>query len=181
MVLLIQQHVQGYMQRRHAHCMQNAARMLTNAQASTSMIRTPMRHGAKHQAAAADSATTDDQQQDENSSTNDDIEWIEIAKISVHHGVRGEVKVQPLTDFAPQRLGRPGTRYALVVAGRVGPSTFHTQVPAASSGALAPCCTSTSTYHSAARSQHCVQGVCVFVWGVLLVCVAFKSPPYQVV
>ncbi len=40
----------------------------------------------------------------------EEVEWVEIGRISVQHGVRGEVKVQPFTDFGPQRLGKPGRR-----------------------------------------------------------------------
>ncbi len=38
-------------------------------------------------------------------------EWVEIGKIGPPHGVRGEMKVQPLTDFPEDRLGEPGPRW----------------------------------------------------------------------
>lgn len=51
--------------------------------------------------------------QDEERDGQDDDEWelVEVGKIGIPHGVRGEVKVQPLTDFPEQRLGMPGIRY----------------------------------------------------------------------
>ena len=38
-------------------------------------------------------------------------EFLEIGKIITTHGVRGEVKVQALTDFPEERLMTPGVRY----------------------------------------------------------------------
>lgn len=38
-------------------------------------------------------------------------EWVEIGRIGPPHGVRGEMKVQPLTDFPEDRLGEPGPRW----------------------------------------------------------------------
>lgn len=38
-------------------------------------------------------------------------EWIEIGIVGPPHGVRGEMKVQPLTDFPEERLGQPGKRW----------------------------------------------------------------------
>ena len=37
-------------------------------------------------------------------------EWIEVGLIRSAHGLRGEVKVEPLTDEPQQRLGTPGSR-----------------------------------------------------------------------
>ena len=37
-------------------------------------------------------------------------EFVEVGVVGAPHGVRGEVKVQPLTDFPQDRLGTPGTR-----------------------------------------------------------------------
>ena len=39
-------------------------------------------------------------------------EWVEVGLITQPHGVRGEMKVQPLTDFPQERLATPGTRCA---------------------------------------------------------------------
>lgn len=160
-MLMATQHSHVCVQHQHAQHMHIAARMLTNAQASTS-TRLPILGSVRRHvmclAAAADSATTAAGPGDEDGA--DDIEWIEIAKISVHHGVRGEVKVQPLTDFAPLRLGRPGTR-CVAVSG-THPITHHrctTQVSAAPRGAATPCCTSTRAYNPTAWPQHSVQGV----------------------
>lgn len=41
----------------------------------------------------------------------DDDDLIQIGIIGPPHGVRGEFKVQPLTDFPEDRLGEPGTRW----------------------------------------------------------------------
>lgn len=38
-------------------------------------------------------------------------EWVEVGRIGPPHGVRGEMKVQPLTDFPEDRLGEPGPRW----------------------------------------------------------------------
>ena len=38
-------------------------------------------------------------------------EWIQVGVVGPPHGVRGEFKVQPLTDFPEDRLGKPGTRW----------------------------------------------------------------------
>jgi hypothetical protein len=40
----------------------------------------------------------------------DEEEWVEVGRIGPPHGVRGEMKVQPLTDFPEDRLGTPGPR-----------------------------------------------------------------------
>ena len=37
-------------------------------------------------------------------------EWVEVGRIGPPHGVRGEMKVQPLTDFPEDRLATPGAR-----------------------------------------------------------------------
>jgi hypothetical protein len=39
-------------------------------------------------------------------------EFVEVGVVGAPHGVRGEMKVQPLTDFPEERLGTPGTRCA---------------------------------------------------------------------
>ena len=38
-------------------------------------------------------------------------EWVEVGRVGPPHGVRGEMKVQPLTDFPEDRLGEPGARW----------------------------------------------------------------------
>lgn len=38
-------------------------------------------------------------------------EWIQVGVVGPPHGVRGEFKVQPLTDFPEDRLGKPGKRW----------------------------------------------------------------------
>jgi len=38
-------------------------------------------------------------------------EWVEIGRVGPPNGVRGEFKVQPLTDFPEERLGMPGPRW----------------------------------------------------------------------
>lgn len=48
-------------------------------------------------------------------------EWIEIGLIRSVHGLRGEMKVEPLTDSPAERLGTPGARQvAVIVAHRFG-------------------------------------------------------------
>ena len=47
------------------------------------------------------------------SSSDVDEDWIEVGRIGPPHGVRGEMKVQPLTDFPEDRLGTPGPRWVL--------------------------------------------------------------------
>lgn len=37
---------------------------------------------------------------------------VEVGILHGPHGVRGEIKVQPLTDFPEERLGSAGIRYA---------------------------------------------------------------------
>lgn len=39
-----------------------------------------------------------------------DSQWVEIGILRAPHGVRGEIKVQPLTDFPEDRLAEPGVR-----------------------------------------------------------------------
>ena len=39
-----------------------------------------------------------------------DGQWVEIGILRAPHGVRGEIKVQPLTDFPEDRLAEPGVR-----------------------------------------------------------------------
>lgn len=41
-------------------------------------------------------------------------EWVEVGILRAPHGVRGEIKVQPLTDFPEDRLAEPGARYVLI-------------------------------------------------------------------
>ena len=50
----------------------------------------------------------------------DESVYIEIGIVGPPHGVRGEFKVQSLTDWPEQRLGQKGTRYL-----RPPESTFH--------------------------------------------------------
>lgn len=47
-------------------------------------------------------------------------EWVEIGRIGPPHGVRGEMKVQPLTDFPEDRLGEPGPRWLQAPAPKIG-------------------------------------------------------------
>jgi 16S rRNA processing protein RimM len=47
-------------------------------------------------------------------------EWVEVGVVGPPHGVRGEMKVQPLTDFPEERLGEPGPRWLRAPASRVG-------------------------------------------------------------
>ena len=44
--------------------------------------------------------------------TDADVQWVEVGVVRMPHGVRGEVKVQPLTDFPEDRLAEPGVRSA---------------------------------------------------------------------
>lgn len=46
--------------------------------------------------------------------------WVEVGRIGPPHGVRGEMKVQPLTDFPEDRLGTPGPRSVLELLAGVG-------------------------------------------------------------
>lgn len=41
----------------------------------------------------------------------DETDWIEVGIVGPPHGIRGEFKVQPLTDFPEARLGEPGLRW----------------------------------------------------------------------
>lgn len=118
------------------------------------------RHVACTAIAAEDSTASMDNEQE--------VEWVEIGRISVQHGIRGEVKVQPMTDFAPQRLGKAGTRYAVnceLHTWIIKPAHTHdsvdenTQVHAAPQGTPAPCPTSTITSDLAVWPQHHIQGV----------------------
>ncbi len=43
--------------------------------------------------------------------SDEEEEWVEIGRVGPPHGVRGEFKVQPLTDFPEERLGMPGPRW----------------------------------------------------------------------
>lgn len=64
-------------------------------------------------------------------------EWVEIGVVGAPHGVRGEFKVQPLTDFPEERLGTPGTRCGTRSEGRAA------RRPAGrAAGPCAPCCCS---------------------------------------
>ncbi len=47
-------------------------------------------------------------------------EWIEVGAIKAPHGVYGEMKVVPLTDFPAERLGEPGPRWLQARAPKVG-------------------------------------------------------------
>ncbi|KAL4859239.1 Ribosome maturation factor RimM [Chlorella vulgaris] len=57
---------------------------------------------------------------DEDESQEDEEEWVEVGKIGPPHGVRGEMKVQPLTDFPEDRLGTPGPRWIQAPAPKMG-------------------------------------------------------------
>ena len=50
----------------------------------------------------------------------DESAYIEIGIVGPPHGVRGEFKVQSLTDWPQERLGQKGTRYL-----RPPETTFH--------------------------------------------------------
>ena len=65
--------------------------------------RQPWRHRPAPAAAAAvqGSAAAESSPEDE---------WVEIGRVGPAHGVRGEFKVQPLTDFPEERLATPGPR-----------------------------------------------------------------------
>jgi len=47
-------------------------------------------------------------------------EWVQIGIVGPTHGVRGEFKVQPLTDFPETRLEEPGVRWIQAPAPRIG-------------------------------------------------------------
>ncbi|GAB4821962.1 hypothetical protein N2152v2_009008 [Parachlorella kessleri] len=47
-------------------------------------------------------------------------EFVEVGVVGPPHGVRGEVKVQPLTDFPKERLGTPGTRWLRAPVPKLG-------------------------------------------------------------
>ena len=49
-----------------------------------------------------------------------EAEWIEVGVVGPPHGVRGEMKVQPLTDFPEDRLGTPGMRWLQPPAPKLG-------------------------------------------------------------
>ena len=49
-----------------------------------------------------------------------DGDWVEVGVIGPPHGVRGEFKCQPLTDFPEDRLGEPGPRWLLAPAPKIG-------------------------------------------------------------
>lgn len=52
---------------------------------------------------------TDDE--DTNVASTDPSDWVEVGVVGPPHGVRGEFKMQPLTDFPEKRLGEPGPRW----------------------------------------------------------------------
>lgn len=54
-------------------------------------------------------------------STSAPVEWIEIGIVGPSHGVRGEFKVQPLTDFPEIRLEEPGPRWIRAPRPKIGP------------------------------------------------------------
>ncbi|EFN54123.1 hypothetical protein CHLNCDRAFT_25138 [Chlorella variabilis] len=54
-------------------------------------------------------------------------EWVEVGRIGPPHGVRGEMKVQALTDFPEDRLATAGPRCACWLAQR-SPSPWALQV-----------------------------------------------------
>ncbi|PRW59657.1 Ribosome maturation factor [Chlorella sorokiniana] len=56
----------------------------------------------------------------EAASVPEEEDWVEIGKVGPPHGVRGEFKVQPLTDFPEERLGTPGPRWLQAPAPKIG-------------------------------------------------------------
>jgi 16S rRNA processing protein RimM len=50
----------------------------------------------------------------------DPSDWVEVGVIGPPHGVRGEFKMQPLTDFPEERLGEPGPRWLQAPAPKFG-------------------------------------------------------------
>ncbi|KAI7841346.1 hypothetical protein COHA_004964 [Chlorella ohadii] len=52
--------------------------------------------------------------------SDEEEEWVEIGRVGPPHGVRGEFKVQPLTDFPEERLGMPGPRWLQAPAPKIG-------------------------------------------------------------
>lgn len=53
----------------------------------------------------------DDTDGDNSIASTDPSNWVEVGVIGPPHGVRGEFKMQPLTDFPEERLGEPGPRW----------------------------------------------------------------------
>ena len=50
-------------------------------------------------------------------------EWVEIGIVGPPHGVIGEFKVQPLTDFPQERLEEPGARWLQAPVPKIGRQT----------------------------------------------------------
>ena len=57
------------------------------------------------------------------SPTNNTAAWVEVGIVGPPHGVRGEFKVQPLTDFPEDRLGEPGPRWLAPPPPKMGRSS----------------------------------------------------------
>lgn len=75
----------------------------TPRQAPFQTVIAPSKHFVTHAASdVADSADISDIS---------DGEWVEVGVVGPPHGVRGEFKCQPLTDFPEERLGEPGPRW----------------------------------------------------------------------
>eukprot|EP00242_Pyramimonas_sp_CCMP2087_P011171 CAMPEP_0198210364 /NCGR_PEP_ID=MMETSP1445-20131203/20059_1 /TAXON_ID=36898 /ORGANISM="Pyramimonas sp., Strain CCMP2087" /LENGTH=328 /DNA_ID=CAMNT_0043884407 /DNA_START=61 /DNA_END=1047 /DNA_ORIENTATION=+ len=71
-------------------------------------------------AVAETAAGVDEEAPSRNDGKNDGkTDYIEVAEISSSHGLKGEVRVMPLTDFPVERLESPGKRY-LLYPGRRG-------------------------------------------------------------
>ncbi len=55
-------------------------------------------------------APLDDSRSEANGAAAPAFEWVEVGLIRSAHGLRGEMKVEPLTDSPEERLGTSGTR-----------------------------------------------------------------------
>ena len=58
--------------------------------------------------------SSDEEDEDDDdyvAASTDPSDWVEVGVVGPPHGVRGEFKMQPLTDFPEERLGEPGPRW----------------------------------------------------------------------
>lgn len=85
---------------------------------SSGLARQPSRLWAEQIEACDDDDTVGDL--DESTEIVEQSQYIEIGIVGPPHGVKGEFKVQSLTDWPEDRLGQKGTRYL-----RAPESTFH--------------------------------------------------------
>ena len=56
-------------------------------------------------------SSDEDEDDDIDPVSTDPSDWVEVGVVGPPHGVRGEFKMQPLTDFPEERLGEPGPRW----------------------------------------------------------------------